>query len=113
MYIRCTECQSTVRMELGFSGEALHCTGCGSRHSLRKLESIGRTGRQRTERALRFADENDVDLASAYSVLLGLCKLEDCERLDSSAKTTPANWTGGGGGSATIPVLRQPWPRAS
>ncbi len=59
----------------------LPCASCGRPLTLARAHELGATPSERFERALTFAQEHDIDLASAYSVLLGLVPLSAAARL--------------------------------
>jgi hypothetical protein len=59
-------------------------------HSLARVGELGLTPQDRFDRALGFAREEEIDLASAYSVLLGLMSLEQAHR-DPGDSSEPLN----------------------
>jgi hypothetical protein len=55
---------------------AVTCSSCGRTYSLAEAGSLGSTAVERSARAADFAKEHGIDLASAYSVLLGIVSIE-------------------------------------
>ena len=55
---------------------AVRCRACGESFSLARVPELGSTPHERYQRALQHSQENQIDLASAYSVLLGNMSLE-------------------------------------
>ena len=84
MYVRCAECLASTWIELVFKeGLAEHadCAACQRRYVLDPIEPLGPTVREHYRRALSYSTEHDLDMASAYSVLLGIMSLEQAEIL--------------------------------
>jgi hypothetical protein len=54
----------------------MKCISCGQSQSLARIQDLGPSPDVRYRRALEYARAHGVDLASAYSVLLGLMPLE-------------------------------------
>jgi hypothetical protein len=52
------------------------CSSCGRNYSLADVGSLGSTTAERSARAAEFANQHGIDLASAYSVLLGILSVE-------------------------------------
>jgi hypothetical protein len=84
VFIRCTACKATTRTPIGHPPLRLACHGCGREHSLSAAVELGRTPHARFKRALSYSQEHQTDLASAYSVLLGIMAPEEAARLTSS-----------------------------
>ena len=76
MYIRCVGCKSASRVQLGRSTQEVTCNRCGRAYDLSAAAKLGATPQERYQRALAYAQANGLDLASAYSVLLGIMPLE-------------------------------------
>jgi hypothetical protein len=72
MYIRCADCSTTTRVPPGFQDRGVTCISCGRVYRLERVGELGPTPGERYQRALDYADEHDIDLATAYSVLLGI-----------------------------------------
>ena len=78
MYLRCPECQSANWIESVVPGESdpwVSCKDCGHRLLLMSGGELGTTAEEQHRRALQYAEFNQIDLPSAYSVLLGLMPL--------------------------------------
>jgi hypothetical protein len=89
MYLRCCRChESTWIRSLvpGLVERAVACQDCGHEHDLDRVSELGETAKQQYDKANRFAEDNKVDLPTAYSVLLGLMSLEDARGVDSEKK---------------------------
>ncbi len=78
VYIRCADCGASTRVVFGGIGRgALSCTcTCGRKHSLARVGELGSTPDERYHRALEQSKSLGIDLASAYSVLLGIIPRE-------------------------------------
>ena len=87
MYIRCVGCKSTTRTELGRSTQEVTCNRCGRAYDLSAAAQLGATPLERYRRALAYAQANGLDLASAYSVLLGIMPLEKGRAIYQAAAT--------------------------
>jgi hypothetical protein len=73
MYLRCPRCGACTRVPLeNMVDSTVNCARCGERHSTAGAGALGSTPESREQTALVFAKENHIDLASAYSVLLGV-----------------------------------------
>jgi len=108
MYIRCAECQAATWLETLAPGEvglSIACKSCKHEYSLLAAGELGVTADEQHQRALQFAEFNQIDLPSAYSVLLGFMDLEDAKqaRGDLIAKHSEPGDT-----SATPEALRLP-----
>lgn len=78
MYIRCSACRGTNRISPD-PGPKTVCPDCGHGNDLSRLLELGATPAERAERTTQFAEQLDLDLASAYSVLLGIMSPEECK----------------------------------
>lgn len=88
MYIRCADCLASSWIEtLKPDGliETVDCGSCSRRFRLNPIETMGTTARDHYRRALSFSNRHDLDMASSYSVLLGIMSLEQAEVLRHSA----------------------------
>jgi len=65
--------------------DAVDCDGCGRHCILAPIERLGSSVRAHYRRALNFSNEHDMDMASAYSVLLGIMSREQAEVLRHSS----------------------------
>jgi hypothetical protein len=70
----------------------LTCSTCGAEHPARDPALLGRTDREHLDKAEDLAKACKIDVASAYSVLLGILTLKDVESL-SAKKAPPAKNT--------------------
>ena len=81
MYLRCPKCLGTACLRADLDQAEANCPRCGASLALGRACELGASGRERVERAESFASEEGIDLASAYSVLLGLLELEKARTL--------------------------------
>lgn len=72
MYVRCAGCGETTRVAPAELHDGVTCTSCGRHASLDRAKDLGSTPDERYHRARDFAREKKIDLASAYSILLGI-----------------------------------------
>jgi len=92
VYVRCADCLSATWVEiLAPEGpvDAVVCGVCERRIVLSPIEELGSQVRDHYRRALRCASELDLDIASAYSVLLGIMSREQAEILRHSQLPAP------------------------
>ncbi len=87
MYIRCVSCKSASRSQLGRPTQEVTCHRCGRVYDLSAAAKLGSTPQERYGRALAYAQANRLDLASAYSVLLGIMPLEMGRAIHQAAAT--------------------------
>ncbi len=87
MYIRCVGCKSASRAQLGRPTQDMTCNRCGRAYDLSAAAKLGSTPQERYQRALGYAEANGLDLASAYSVLLGIMPLEMGQAIHESEAT--------------------------
>jgi hypothetical protein len=76
MYVRCAGCGAATRVDLGAIELGVTCVSCARHTSLDGAGKLGATPAERYQKALDFSKEHRIDLASAYSVLLGIFPLE-------------------------------------
>jgi len=76
MYVRCPDCHTSSRVAISREKQGTICGACGRGYSLSRAGELGSIPQERYERALAYSEENQIDLASAYSVLLGILTLE-------------------------------------
>lgn len=85
MYVRCTDCLASSWIDVvqsdGLVSETVECGQCGRRHAVAPIEPLGATVADHYRRVLSFSGRQDVDMPSAYSVLLGIMSLEQAEVL--------------------------------
>jgi len=87
MYVRCTDCLASTWTEVVQEDrlvDAVECGACGRRAVLEPVEELGCSVREHYLHALDFANGHDMDIASAYSVLLGIMSREQAEVLQHS-----------------------------
>jgi hypothetical protein len=93
MYLRCTDCLTSTWVDVVQEDrlvDAVDCGACGRRCILAPIEELDNSVRAHYRRALDFANQHDMDMASAYSVLLGIMSREQAEVLrHSSVCATP------------------------
>ena len=71
MWIRCPKCGRSTRAPFNIT-LGVNCVSCGKYSSLETATRLGATPQERFQMALGFARVHRVDLASAYSILLGI-----------------------------------------
>jgi len=71
MWIRCPRCGKSTRAAFNVA-LGVNCVSCGLYTSLEKASRLGATPQERFQMALGFARVHRIDLASAYSVLMGI-----------------------------------------
>ena len=71
MWIRCPRCGKSTRAAFNVA-LGVNCASCDLHTSLEKASRLGATPQERFQTALGFARVHRVDLASAYSVLMGI-----------------------------------------
>jgi hypothetical protein len=85
MYVRCTDCLASTWIDViqpdGLVAETVECGECGRRHAVTPIEALGPTVGDHYRRVLSFSNRQDLDMSSAYSVLLGIMSLEQAEVL--------------------------------
>ena len=85
MYVRCTDCLASTWIDVvqpdGRVVETVECGECGRRHAVAPIEALKATVGDHYRRVLSFSGRRDLDMSSAYSVLLGIMSLEQAEVL--------------------------------
>jgi hypothetical protein len=85
MYVRCTDCLASswfdVVQPAGLVVETVECGECKCRHAVAPIEALGATVGDHYRRVLSFSSQKDLDMSSAYAVLLGIMSLEQAEVL--------------------------------
>lgn len=76
MYVRCAGCGTTTRVVPTELDRGSTCISCGRHADLNRAHELGSTPNERYHRASAFAREKRIDLASAYSVLMGIIPME-------------------------------------
>src|SRR6185436_21029992 len=76
MYIRCPNCATSTRAAYSIR-QGVTCASCGRFTMLKNAKDLGETPQERFHRAYGFARKHRIDLASAYSVLLGIIQIEE------------------------------------
>jgi len=93
MYIRCGSCLATTWLDSltpGESGLTDECKTCGFEFSLMGALELGMTSEDQEQRVRQFAEYNDFDMPSAWSVLLGLLPVETARDRRERRRTDPA-----------------------
>jgi hypothetical protein len=75
MYVRCPNCGTSTRAAYSVH-HGVTCSSCGKFTSLKHADDLGDTPHERFRRAFGFARAHRIDLASAYSVLLGIIPID-------------------------------------
>ncbi|MCP3978672.1 MAG: hypothetical protein GY716_04975, partial [bacterium] len=112
MYIRCRECWGSTWVaptESGLPRRRLHCAQCEREHRLDNLNSIGTTPAARHTAAVSCAERHELDLPTAYSVLLRLVDLAEAKRHCASLGEahTELNYDWGFRGAVTAGYLSE------
>jgi hypothetical protein len=84
MHIRCSSCHGAVWVELPTEknqAAAACCKTCGQEYEFPSGRGPARVGKTLARDARQLAEERGVDLAGAYSVVLGTMTIEDVERV--------------------------------
>ena len=87
MYFRCPDCLAGTWLDAAKSddvGTEAICADCDRKHALNASAELGRTVRDHYRNLVDFSNEHDLDMASAYSVLLGIMALEQAQVLRRS-----------------------------
>jgi hypothetical protein len=97
MHIRCGQCRALTQVQIHASSATpvtVACSGCSRRYRLSVNRPGATTDQERYRRAKTYAETNQIDLASAYSVLEGIMSLEEARAakggLPAPAAATPA-----------------------
>lgn len=77
MHIRCAACARTTRVWVGELDSGFTCAACGWQTSLDLAKSLGATPEELFRKSRGFAIEKGIDLASAFSVLLGILPIDE------------------------------------
>jgi hypothetical protein len=104
VYIRCATCTRSARFKLNPGASKGRCSFCASSYSLVGLADLGDNQEKHGQRVEQYAEENQIDPASAYSVLLGIMTLErareivltPAEPANHAPDDRPAKALGGG-----------------
>jgi len=84
MYFRCSDCLAATWIGRGrpfVASETVECGDCGRSHTANPAPELGTTVGSHYEQALEFSGRQKIDIASAYSVLLGLIDLAELRTL--------------------------------
>ena len=89
MYLRCSQCHAPTWIRSlvpGTFDSTVACAECDHEHDLSRAEELGRDNKSQHATAQAFADQNGVDLPTAYSVLLGLVDLDAAREHDAAQR---------------------------
>ena len=84
MRFRCAQCRALTQVQIPARMTApivTACSGCGRRYRFAVDRPRAADDQERYRRAKEFAEANQIDLGSAYSVLEGVMTLEDARAL--------------------------------
>lgn len=84
MFFRCAGCLVPSRIteiQLHGCSRGVYCGACGWSWHVQPREELGPEDGDHFRQTRRFAEENDLDLPSAYSVLLGIMSPEQAQAL--------------------------------
>jgi len=87
VYFRCPDCLASTWLDAAQPDEVgteATCADCDRKHALNVPAELGGTVRDHYRNLVDFANEHDLDMASAYSVLLGIMALEQAQVLRRS-----------------------------
>jgi len=93
MYIRCGKCLATSWLDSLTPGESSltdACKTCSATFNLMGALELGSTEEEQQSKAHQFAEYNDYDLPSAYSILLGLLTPEQARELREQRRADEA-----------------------
>ncbi len=84
MYVRCADCKASswVPPLEDDRPQGFECKSCGESFTARADERLGHDPKQQHANARKFAEAHQIDLPSAYTVLLGIAPLERMVRED-------------------------------
>jgi predicted Zn finger-like uncharacterized protein len=110
--IRCKTCHGSVWVEYSSAppdGRAVRtvCEGCGQRYELGSPPTTA-AARKLSNDARRLAREKSIDLPAAYSVLLGVIKIDEVFEVSSTVPPEPTPAGKGKGKADTTPVTYDP-----
>jgi hypothetical protein len=88
MWIRCPKCGRSTRAAFNIA-LGVNCVSCGHYSSLENAKKLGATPQERFQLALGFARVHRVDLASAYSILLGIIPFDKALSIPGSFDYDP------------------------
>lgn len=90
MYLRCTTCHEAIWVRPTGNGaaELASCERCGQEYQFEIAGNFDAVSSDLSRRAGAFAQENGVDLPSAYSVLLGIATLDAVMELQAAGSRT-------------------------
>lgn len=92
LVFRCPECRSTTNVHALWAKGAharVACSSCNAAFELAPDLDRGRNDREYYDRIRRYAAENRIDLASAYSVVEGIMAPERARRLPAASPEIP------------------------
>src|SRR6266571_3799982 len=98
MRFRCAQCRALTQVQIPARMTApmvTACSGCGRKYRFAVDRPRAADDQERYRRGKEFAETNQIDLGSAYSVLEGVMTLEEAHKL---------------GRGATLPRPAQPGP---
>jgi len=84
VYFRCADCLTSTWTSVVRAGKiipSIDCEGCGREYTLEPSPDLGTTVRSHYSQVLAFSKSNDLDMASAFAVLLGIMSLEQAQVL--------------------------------
>src|SRR6059036_1451898 len=84
MRFRCAQCRALTQVQIPARMTApvvTACSGCGRKYRFAVDRPRAADDQERYRRARDFAEANQIDLGSAYSVLEGVMSLEDAHAL--------------------------------
>src|SRR5437899_5193251 len=103
MRFRCAQCRTLTQVQIPAKITApviTACSGCGRKYRFAVDRPRAADGQERYRRAKEFAETNQIDLGSAYSVLEGVMTLEEAHGI---RKGLPPTSPGAGPSVSTGP----------
>src|SRR5881397_1421806 len=88
MRFRCAQCRALTQVQIPATMTApvvTACSGCGRKYRFAVDRPRAGDDQERYRRAKEFAETNQIDLGSAYSVLEGVMTLEEAHTLGKGA----------------------------
>jgi len=92
MYFRCADCLTatwTSVVRAGRIAPSIECGGCGRQYVPDPIEDLGTSMRTHYSHVMTFSKTKDLDMASAYAVLLGIMSIDQAMVLSQMGDPGP------------------------
>jgi len=93
MYVRCADCLSASWVEVVLTdglAESASCAECGRDYVVTPAPNLGPKKSDHFRATLRLSHEHDIDMPSAYAVLIGIMSLDQAQLLRHAEKPEQA-----------------------